>query len=156
MHAPPTRTTTGFTSGDAPPGTTPAATAGDVGPNPVPNNAISSPASAGRDPRTTLGKLINPPRASTAAGKTLLPELPIWNSAGAQFKAGRDMTCYLGDPDVNYAMTAASFGVEGETVAEPAQIKPALDRAAAPAPAAKLLQLHRFNNQLSIRLAFLL
>ena len=53
----------------------------------------------------------------------------IWNSAGRQFKAGRDMTCYLGDPDVNYAMTAASFGVEGETVTAPAQIKPALDRA---------------------------
>jgi benzoylformate decarboxylase len=53
----------------------------------------------------------------------------IWNSAGRQFKAGRDMTCYLGDPDVDYAKTAAGFGVEGENVTEPAQIKPALDRA---------------------------
>ena len=53
----------------------------------------------------------------------------IWNSAGQQFKSGRDMTCYLGDPDVDYAKTASGFGVEGETVKEPAQIKPALDRA---------------------------
>ena len=53
----------------------------------------------------------------------------IWLSNGSQFKNGRDMTCYLGNPDVDYAKTAAAFGVEGETVTEPAQIKPALDRA---------------------------
>ena len=53
----------------------------------------------------------------------------IWNSAGQQFKTGRDMTCYLGDPDVDYAKTASAFGVEGEAVTEPSQIKPALDRA---------------------------
>jgi thiamine pyrophosphate-dependent acetolactate synthase large subunit-like protein len=39
------------------------------------------------------------------------------------------MTCYLGDPDVDYAKTAAAFGVEGENVTEPSQIKGALDRA---------------------------
>jgi thiamine pyrophosphate-dependent acetolactate synthase large subunit-like protein len=53
----------------------------------------------------------------------------IWNSGGRQFKTGRDMTCYLGTPDVDYAKTASAFGVEGETVTEPAQIRPALDRA---------------------------
>ena len=53
----------------------------------------------------------------------------IWNSGGRQFKAGRDMTCYLGSPDVDYAKTASAFGVEGEIVSEPAQIRPALDRA---------------------------
>ncbi len=53
----------------------------------------------------------------------------IWNSNGRQFKAGRDMTCYLGSPDVDFAKTASAFGVEGETVKEPTQIRPALDRA---------------------------
>ena len=54
----------------------------------------------------------------------------IWNSGGRHCKAARDMTCYLGSPDVDYAKTASAFGVEeGETVSEPAQIKPALDRA---------------------------
>ncbi len=53
----------------------------------------------------------------------------IWNTGGAQFKSGRDMTCYLGSPDVDYAKAAQSFGVDGEGVAEPSQIRPALDRA---------------------------
>ncbi len=53
----------------------------------------------------------------------------IWNSAGRQFEAARDMTCYLGDPDVDYAKTADAFGVEGETVKEPAALKGAFDRA---------------------------
>jgi thiamine pyrophosphate-dependent acetolactate synthase large subunit-like protein len=53
----------------------------------------------------------------------------IWNIGGRQFQTGRDMTCYLGDPDIDYAKLASGFGVEGETVAEPAQLKPALERA---------------------------
>jgi thiamine pyrophosphate-dependent acetolactate synthase large subunit-like protein len=53
----------------------------------------------------------------------------IWNIGGRQFQTGRDMTCYLGDPDIDYAKLASGFGVEGEIVAEPAQLKPALDRA---------------------------
>ena len=53
----------------------------------------------------------------------------IWNSAGRQFEAGRDMTCYLGDPDVDYSKAASAFGVEGETVKEPSALKGAFDRA---------------------------
>ena len=53
----------------------------------------------------------------------------IWNSAGRQFEAARDMTCYNGDPDVDYAKAASAFGVEGEVVKEPDQIKTALTRA---------------------------
>jgi benzoylformate decarboxylase len=53
----------------------------------------------------------------------------IWNSAGRQFEAARDMTCYLGDPDVDYAKAAGAFGVEGETIKEPAALKGAFDRA---------------------------
>jgi thiamine pyrophosphate-dependent acetolactate synthase large subunit-like protein len=53
----------------------------------------------------------------------------IWNSAGRQFEAGRDMTCYLGDPDVDYTKAASAFGVEGETVKEKAALKGAFERA---------------------------
>ena len=53
----------------------------------------------------------------------------IWNIGGRQFQTGRDMTCYLGDPDIDYAKAASGFGVEGETVAEPGQLQPALQRA---------------------------
>ena len=53
----------------------------------------------------------------------------IWNSAGLQFKTGRDMTCYNGSPDVDFAKTAQAFGVEGETVSEPGEVRAALDRA---------------------------
>jgi benzoylformate decarboxylase len=53
----------------------------------------------------------------------------IWNSAGRQFRTGRDMTCYNGSPNVDFVKTASAFGVDGEVVVEPAQIRPALDRA---------------------------
>ena len=53
----------------------------------------------------------------------------IWNSAGRQFETARDMTCYNGDPDVDFAKAAGAFGVEGETVKEPGAIKEALARA---------------------------
>jgi benzoylformate decarboxylase len=53
----------------------------------------------------------------------------IWNSAGRQFEAARDMTCYLGDPDVDYTKAAGAFGVEGETVKEPDGLKGAFARA---------------------------
>ena len=45
----------------------------------------------------------------------------IWHFGGRQFKTGRDMTCYLGSPDVDYAKAADAFGVEGEVVKEPEQ-----------------------------------
>jgi thiamine pyrophosphate-dependent acetolactate synthase large subunit-like protein len=53
----------------------------------------------------------------------------IWNIGGRQFQTGRDMTCYLGDPDIDYAKLASGFGVEGEIVAEPGQLQAALQRA---------------------------
>jgi thiamine pyrophosphate-dependent acetolactate synthase large subunit-like protein len=54
----------------------------------------------------------------------------IWTySGGSQFKQGRDMTCYNGDPDVDFAKAAQAFGVEGETVKESSQIRDALARA---------------------------
>ena len=54
----------------------------------------------------------------------------IWTyGAGTQFKRGVDMTCYNGDPDVDFAKAAQAYGVEGEVVAEASQIKGALARA---------------------------
>jgi thiamine pyrophosphate-dependent acetolactate synthase large subunit-like protein len=53
----------------------------------------------------------------------------IWNIGGRQFQTGRDMTCYLGDPDIDFAKAASAFGVEGEVVAEPSQLQQALQRA---------------------------
>lgn len=54
----------------------------------------------------------------------------IWTyGAGSQFDVGRDMTCYNGDPDVDFATAAQAYGVEAETVKEASQIKEALARA---------------------------
>jgi thiamine pyrophosphate-dependent acetolactate synthase large subunit-like protein len=54
----------------------------------------------------------------------------IWSFiAGQQFKTGKDMTCYNGSPDVDFAKAAQAFGVEGEVVSDPNAIKPALARA---------------------------
>ena len=53
----------------------------------------------------------------------------IWYTGGRQFKTGRDMVCYLGDPDIDFTKMAASFGVEGEEVKEPSSVRPALERA---------------------------
>jgi benzoylformate decarboxylase len=52
----------------------------------------------------------------------------IWHFGGAQFKTGRDMTCYLGSPDIDYAKAADAFGVEGEVVKEPDKLKGAIAR----------------------------
>jgi thiamine pyrophosphate-dependent acetolactate synthase large subunit-like protein len=53
----------------------------------------------------------------------------IWHFGGRQFKTGRDMTCYIGSPDVDYAKAADAFGVEGEVVKEPGKVKEAIARA---------------------------
>ena len=48
---------------------------------------------------------------------------------GRMFQAGRDMSCSLGDPDIDYVKAAAAYGVEGEAVVEPSSLRPALERA---------------------------
>ena len=54
----------------------------------------------------------------------------IWTFiAGEQFKSGRDMTCYNGNPDVDIAKAAQAFGVEAEAVKDTKGVKPALQRA---------------------------
>ena len=41
----------------------------------------------------------------------------------------KDMACYLGDPEVNFVGIAESFGIKGEQISAPDQIKPAMKRA---------------------------
>jgi thiamine pyrophosphate-dependent acetolactate synthase large subunit-like protein len=53
----------------------------------------------------------------------------IWNTGGRQFQTGRDMACYLGDPDIDYVKGAAAYGVEGEMVNDPAKLRGAIERA---------------------------
>ncbi len=48
---------------------------------------------------------------------------------GRQAQTGRDLLSYLGDPDVDFVRLASAFGVAGEQVAAPDQIKPAMQRA---------------------------
>jgi benzoylformate decarboxylase len=54
----------------------------------------------------------------------------IWSFSGPQqFRSGKDMTSYNGSPDVDFAKAAAAYGVEGETVSDPAKIQEQLGRA---------------------------
>src|SRR5262245_25267437 len=48
---------------------------------------------------------------------------------GRQAQTGRDMLSYLGDPDVDFVKLANAFGVPGEQVRTPNEIKPAMQRA---------------------------
>jgi TPP-dependent trihydroxycyclohexane-1,2-dione (THcHDO) dehydratase len=57
----------------------------------------------------------------------------IWNTAGRQFETARDMTCYLGDPDVNYAKAADARSASKARRSR----NPAPSRAHSPAPRAR-------------------
>ena len=53
----------------------------------------------------------------------------MWETGGRQFQTGRDIGCYLGDPDIDYSKMAASVGVDGEAVPEASVLRSALERA---------------------------
>jgi acetolactate synthase I/II/III large subunit len=57
------------------------------------------------------------------------PRTRIMGEDSRQAHARKDMTCYLGDPDIDFAKIAAGFGVAGEVVESPDEIGPAIDRA---------------------------
>ncbi len=57
------------------------------------------------------------------------PRNRILRQGGKQAQTGKEMTCYLGDPDVDFAKVAAGFGVKGEVISAPGQIAPAIERA---------------------------
>lgn len=51
--------------------------------------------------------------------------------ARADKKAWKDMSCYLGDPDVNFVSIAKGFDIDGAVVSRPEEFKAALARARA-------------------------
>ena len=46
-----------------------------------------------------------------------------------QAKLKKDMTCYLGDPAIQFTHLAQAYGVPGARVTEPDDLKPAITRA---------------------------
>lgn len=52
-----------------------------------------------------------------------------FSEGGRQAQSGKDMLSYLGDPDVDFVKLAGAFGIAGEQVVRPDQIKPAMQRA---------------------------
>jgi thiamine pyrophosphate-dependent acetolactate synthase large subunit-like protein len=63
---------------------------------------------------------------------------------GRAYQAGRDMVCYLGDPDVNYVKLAEAFDVQAEEVKKPEDFRSAVQRGmkATAAGRAYLLDVH--------------
>jgi len=53
----------------------------------------------------------------------------LWSGGGRQFESGRDMVCYIGNPDVNFVKLGEAFEVRGEVVDKADMIKGALERA---------------------------
>lgn len=52
----------------------------------------------------------------------------IWGKGTLQGKQGKDMTCYLGDPDIDFTHLAKAYGVPGAKVNNPNELKSALKR----------------------------
>jgi benzoylformate decarboxylase len=57
------------------------------------------------------------------------PRNKILRASTRQAETGKDMTCWLGNPDVSFADVAKGFGVRAETLVAPEEIVPALRRA---------------------------
>jgi benzoylformate decarboxylase len=47
---------------------------------------------------------------------------------GAQYQAKKDMTSYLGNPDIDFTKIASAYGIGGEVVKSPGELAPALQR----------------------------
>ncbi|TDI64416.1 MAG: thiamine pyrophosphate-binding protein [Alphaproteobacteria bacterium] len=54
---------------------------------------------------------------------------PNWARGGPQVQAQKDMLNYLGDPDVDFSILAKAYGVDGEVVGNPSELKSAIQRA---------------------------
>lgn len=52
----------------------------------------------------------------------------ITPQGGRQDQTGRDMVCYMGDPDIDFTKLASGVGVDGEIVSDPESLRPALER----------------------------
>lgn len=68
----------------------------------------------------------------------------IWARDSKQAAAKKDMTCYLGDPDVDFVSFAKAYGVDGTTVKKPDDLPAAIQRAIDSVDAGRpfLLDLH--------------
>lgn len=53
----------------------------------------------------------------------------MFSTGGRQFETGRDMVCYLGDPDIDYTKIAAGYGVEAAVVTDAPGFKTTLQTA---------------------------
>jgi benzoylformate decarboxylase len=49
--------------------------------------------------------------------------------AGGRFQSGRDLTSYLGDPDVDFSKIAEAYRIKGEKITNPDELTAALKRA---------------------------
>lgn len=56
------------------------------------------------------------------------PRQRILGKMGKQGQTGKDMACYLGSPDVDFARIGAGFGIAGEAVTNPDGLRAALQR----------------------------
>jgi thiamine pyrophosphate-dependent acetolactate synthase large subunit-like protein len=59
------------------------------------------------------------------------PRNNIMMKGGRSRQENKDMICYLGNPDVEFTHLASAYGIRGERVAHPAELKAALQRAIA-------------------------
>lgn len=59
------------------------------------------------------------------------PRNNILMKGGRSREAGKDMICYLGSPDVEFTKLASAYGIRGERVTNPGELKPAIERAIA-------------------------
>src|SRR5205085_5031403 len=59
------------------------------------------------------------------------PRNNILMKGGRSRQEGKDMICYLGSPDVEFTHLAAAYGIRGERVSRPDELKPAMQRAIA-------------------------
>jgi thiamine pyrophosphate-dependent acetolactate synthase large subunit-like protein len=59
------------------------------------------------------------------------PRNNILMKEGRCREENKDMICYLGSPDVEFTHLASAYGIRGERVAHPGELKPALKRAIA-------------------------
>ncbi|PWT81258.1 MAG: hypothetical protein C5B44_04085 [Acidobacteria bacterium] len=57
------------------------------------------------------------------------PRNNIMMKGGRSRQENKDMICYLGSPDVEFTHLASAFGIKGEKVTNPSDLKPALQRA---------------------------
>ena len=57
------------------------------------------------------------------------PRNNILMKGGRSRQENKDMICYLGSPDVEFTHVAAAYGIRGERVANPGELRPALRRA---------------------------